>query len=162
MREVDFIGPKWCQPVHFQTEHLIQIVLRGQRQIQDLAQTELVAEAHRDRPPPPLHLLQQLAQTLVVIRGIGVDAAQHALVVGDALQHHGLLTSEDQHRAAALAAALLAQATRHEAAQLPEPPAEERANTAPHQSQHIRHDLKLGLRAGRPLRTGTCDADRSS
>ena len=155
MREVDFIGPKWCQPVHFKAEHLIQIVLCGQRQIQDLAQTEFVAQAHRDRSPPTLRLLQQLAQTLVVVGSIGIDAAQHALIVGGPLQHHRLLTSQDQHRAAALAAAGLSQTTRHQAAQLPEPPAEERGNTASEQSQHIPHDLELDLGAGRPLQTGT-------
>jgi hypothetical protein len=141
MGEVDLIGPEWRQPVHFQTEHLFQVVLRGQRQIQDLAQPELIAQADRDRSPPALHLLQQLTQTLVVVGGISVDPSEQALVLARPLQDHGLLTSEDQHRPAALAAVLLAQATRHQAGQLPEPPAEERADTALQQSEHIRHDL---------------------
>jgi hypothetical protein len=92
---------------------------------------------------------------LVVIGRIGVDAAQHALVVGRPLQNHGPLTAEDQHGASALAAARPSETTRHQAAKLPQPPAEERGDTAPEQSQHIRHDLKLGLGGGHPLKIGT-------
>ena len=73
MREVDLVCPKRREPVHLEAEHLVQVVLRRQRQIQDLAQTELVAQAHRDRAPPTLHLLQQLTETLVVIGGIRFD-----------------------------------------------------------------------------------------
>ena len=55
--EVDLLGPKRRQPVHLEAQQLVQVLARRERQVEDLAQAEIAAQAHRDRPAAPLRLV---------------------------------------------------------------------------------------------------------
>ena len=157
-REDHVLGAERGQAVHLEAQQLIEVVLGGERQIQDLAQAHPGGEAERDPASPAARRAQQ-RRDLGRLAGLARrDLAERLLVLADDIGHADAIGAQGKDQAMPVAAPGRAEARRDQALELAEPPGEEPSEAALDEAKQASHGepsprrRQPGHRGGRPPR----------